>query len=162
MKPPVVVTLHLDQRKLPAEIFDRFAARAGVFRDRRQREEDAWESFGKPGRDPDKLGGVLSALANRGGWVPNLKIAQLRNHWDQVVGQGVAQHSQVVGFAEGILTIRAESTVWATQLTYLMPQLSATIRTRLRGLDISEIRVTGPHAQSFGRGRMGGGRRYSR
>ncbi|MCH4209519.1 DUF721 domain-containing protein [Bifidobacterium sp.] len=158
MTPPIATTLHLDQRKLPAEIFNRFAARAGVYRDRRQREEEAWDNFGKPGRDPDKLGGVLRVLADRGGWLPNLKIAQLRNHWDQVVGQGIAQHSQVVGFDEGILTIRTESTVWATQLTYLMPQLSATIRKRLQGLDIREIRVTGPHAGPFGRGRMRAGR----
>ncbi|MCI1219719.1 MAG: DUF721 domain-containing protein [Bifidobacterium sp.] len=162
MTPPIVLTLHLDQRKLPAETFNRFAAKSGVYRDRKKREQDAWESFGKPGRDPDRLAGVLSVLADRGGWVPNLKIAQLRNHWDQVVGQAVAQHSQVVGFEDGVLTIRTESTVWATQLTYLMPQLSATIRKRLQGLDIREIRVTGPRADSFGRGRMGAGRHYSR
>ena len=43
-------------------------------------------------------------------------------------------------------SIRAESTVWATQLTYLIPQLTDTIRRNLKGLTITEIRVTGPAA----------------
>ncbi|MDN6484942.1 MAG: DUF721 domain-containing protein [Bifidobacterium mongoliense] len=153
MTPPIVVTLHLDQRKLPAEVFQRLAARSGVFRDRKQREQDAWESFGKPGRDPDHLGSVLAAMALTGNWAPNLELAKLRNHWDQVVGGAIAMHSTVVGCDEGVLTIRAESTVWATQLTYLIPQLTHTIRERLSSLDIREIRVAGPGSQRFSGGR---------
>jgi predicted nucleic acid-binding Zn ribbon protein len=75
-----------------------------------------------------------------------MKLAQLRNHWDQVVGQAIASHSAVADFTDGVLTIRAESTVWATQLTYLIPQLTDTIRRNLKGLTIAEIRVTGPAA----------------
>ena len=73
-----------------------------------------------------------------------MKLAQLRNHWDQVVGEAIANHSAVADFTDGVLTIRAESTVWATQLTYLIPQLTDTIRRNLKGLTINEIRVTGP------------------
>ena len=65
---------------------------------------------------------------------------------DQVVGQAIASHSAVADFTDGVLTIRAESTVWATQLTYLIPQLTDTIRRNLKGLTITEIRVTGPAA----------------
>ena len=61
-------------------------------------------------------------------------------------------HSTVAGFTDGVLTIRAESAVWATQLTYMLPQLTSTIRDRLKGLDIGEIRVTGPQS-GFRRGR---------
>ena len=61
-------------------------------------------------------------------------------------GQAIASHSAVADFTDGVLTIRAESTVWATQLTYLIPQLTDTIRRNLKGLTITEIRVTGPAA----------------
>lgn len=156
MNPPIARTLHLDERKLPAEVFDRLAKHGGyVMRDRRTREENrekAWESFGKPGRDPAAFGSVLNGIASGGHWTPQLKLAQLRNHWDQVVGSGIAMHSTVAGFADGVLTIRAESAVWATQLTYMLPQLTSTIRDRLKGLDIGEIRVTGPQS-GFRRGR---------
>ena len=73
-----------------------------------------------------------------------MKISQLNNHWDQVVGPGIAQHSRVVSFRDGVLVIRAESQVWATQLTFLIPQLSATIAKKLEGLDVADIKVIGP------------------
>ncbi|MBT1162282.1 DciA family protein [Bifidobacterium sp. SO1] len=166
MKPPIERTLKLDERKLPAQVFERLAQRGGyIMRDRKTREtnrEKAWESFGKPGRDPNTLGSVMAGIANGRHWVPQLKLAQLREHWDQVVGPGIAMHSSVASLRDGVLTIRTESAVWATQLTYMIPQLTATIRERLAGLDIQEIRVTGPASGRGGyrRGAYRGRREY--
>lgn len=158
MKPPIAKQLHLDEHKLPAEVFNRLASRAGARKDWGAREESAWNNFGKPGRDPGKLGGIMSVIATDGDWTPHLKLAQLRNHWDQVVGPAIASHSVVTDFRDGVLTINTESNAWATQLTYLIPQLTTTIRQRLKGLEIREIRVTGPQSHNFRRG--AGGRRY--
>ena len=80
------------------------------------------------------MGSVTALIANNGHWIPYLKIAQLRNHWDQVVGPVIAQHSQVIGLRDGVMTIRADSAAWATQLTYLIPQLERTIKERLQGV----------------------------
>lgn len=162
MKPPIERILKLDERKLPAEVFDRLAKHGGyVMRDRKTQEENrekAWESFGKPGRDPNTLGSVLGGIAIGRHWVPQLKLAQLRDHWDQVVGPGIAMHSTVASFRDGVLTIRTESPNWATTLTYMIPELTAKIRERLAGLDIQEIRVTGPAsgATGYNRYRRGG------
>ena len=146
---PIARALQLDPRKLPAEVFGRLVTRAGYAANRAQREEEAWQNFGKPGRDPRTLGGVLDVLASEGSWTINLELAQLRSHWDQVVGSAIAQHSTVIGCAQGILTISTASPAWTTQLTFMVPQLTATIRQRLKDLDISEIRVTGPRAHGL-------------
>lgn len=146
MNPPIARQLNLDETKLPAEIFERLSRRGATLKDYRRRREEAIENFGKPGRDPAELGSVMTTIAGNGVWAANMKLAQLRNHWDQVVGQAIASHSAVADFTDGVLTIRAESTVWATQLTYLIPQLTDTIRRNLKGLTIAEIRVTGPAA----------------
>ncbi|RSX57465.1 DciA family protein [Bifidobacterium samirii] len=162
MKPPIAVTLGLDPRRLPAETFERLAEHGGyVMRDRASREErsrKAWESFGAPGRDPSAFGSVLGALADRGRWTPHLKTAQLRNHWDEIVGPAIAANTVVADFRDGVLAIRAASPVWADQLRWLLPELSATIRERLDGLDIREIRVTGPGTgyDRYRRGRRNG------
>ncbi|RBP97761.1 hypothetical protein CRD60_03915 [Bifidobacterium aemilianum] len=150
MEEPIARKLHLDPRKLPALVFNKIDERAKQVKYQEKDRELAWESFGKPGRDPKSFAGLFGSMAAQGGWVPHMKIAQLRNHWDQVVGSGIAQHSQVVSYEDGLLTIRAESQIWATQLTYMIPQLTATIRQRLEGLEIREIKVTGPHNGSFG------------
>lgn len=150
MTPPPVVLLKLDQRKLPEEVFSRFTSRVDSRRRREQRAEAAWENFGKPGRDPMSLQGVLDDIAGDRRWVPHLKVAQLRTQWNLVVGDAIAAHSQVVDYRDGILTIRTQSPVWATQLTYLIPELLVTVRERLNGLDVQDIRVTGPQS-SHGR-----------
>lgn len=144
MKPPIGYQLKMDETKLPSEVFERLSHRGAILKDRRRKREEAFENFGKPGRDPAELGNVMTTIAGNGIWAANMKLAQLRNHWDQVVGEGIAKHSAVADFTDGVLTIRAESTVWATQLTYLIPQLTDTIRNNLKGLPINEIRVTGP------------------
>ena len=120
MNPPIARQLNLDETKLPAEIFERISRRGATLKDYRRRREEAIENFGKPGRDPAELGSVMTTIAGNGVWAANMKLAQLRNHWDQVVGQAIASHSAVADFTDGVLTIRAESTVWATQLTYLI------------------------------------------
>ncbi|NMN01005.1 hypothetical protein G1C96_1587 [Bifidobacterium sp. DSM 109958] len=153
MNPPIAETLNLDQRKLPAEVFERFTHRQFTRRARAERAEKAWESFGKPGRDPSRLGSVADVLAIQGNWGPHLKLAQLEYHWDEVVGPGIAAHSRPAGYADGVLTIRTESTVWATQLTYLIPQLRSRIAERLVGLPVERVQVTGPRASTFGGGR---------
>lgn len=114
MKPPIACQLHVDETKLPAEIFERLSHRGAILKDRRRRREEAFENFGKPGRDPAELGSVMSSIAGGGVWAANMKLAQLRNHWDQVVGEAIANHSAVADFTDGVLTIRAESTVWAS------------------------------------------------
>lgn len=149
MKPPVNVILHLDPRKLPEEVFTRLNARTARWKDRAEREQAAWENFGKSGRDPGRLGVTLTAIAEQGKWTPHLKVAQLRTHWDQVVGPGIAAHSQVADLKDGVLVIHTESGAWATQLTYMIPTLTATIRERLKGLDVREVKVTGPQSARF-------------
>ncbi len=88
----------------------------------------------------------MTTIAGNGVWTANMKLAQLRNHWDQVVGQAIASHSAVADFTDGVLTIRAEihGLGHAADLPY--PQLTDTIRRNLKGLTIAEIRVTGPAA----------------
>ena len=52
----------------------------------------------------------------------------------------------MIALRDGVLTIGTESQVWATQLTYLIPQLEDTIRRNLEGLTVERIRVVGPAA----------------
>lgn len=146
-KPPICELLNLDQRKLPAEVFDRISDRAGRLKEREERARKAWESFGKPGRDPETVGSLFNLLASNGAWIPHLKMAQMRDHWDQVVGVENAKHSYPASLRDGVLTIRCDSPAWTTTLSYMTPLLTDTIRRKLEGLTINEVRVTGPQSQ---------------
>ena len=75
-----------------------------------------------------------------------MKLATLRNDWASIVGDVIARNTTVGSLSNGVLTIHAKSPSWTTQLTFLIPELQKTIREKLDGLDIREIRVTGPQA----------------
>ena len=157
---PICETLHLDQRKLPAEVFERISRRAGRAKEREEKARKAWESFGKPGREPQKVGSIFEMIAVQGKWTKHLKIAQMQNHWADVVGPENAQHSYPSSLRDGVLTIRCESPAWTTTVTYMTPMLTTVIRKKLEGLTIDEVRVTGPQQQGYGRGRMTRRTRY--
>ena len=76
--PPICETLHLDQRKLPAEVFERISRRAGRYKEREERARQAWENFGKPGRDPQTVGNIFNVIATQGSWTPHLKSRRCR------------------------------------------------------------------------------------
>ena len=61
---------------------------------------------------------------------------------------------------DGVLTIRCDSPAWTTTLSYMTPLLTDTIRRKLEGLTINEVRVTGPQSQGFSRGRISRKIRY--
>ena len=132
-EPPIAVTLKLDERALPAEEFEHVSARAGLIAERRVKREEALENFGKPGRD-------------EAGWVPHMKLAQLRHDWASIVGDVIARNTWVGAIDNGVLTIHAKSPSWTTQLTFMLPELREKVLERLNGLDIRDIRVTGPQA----------------
>ncbi|PWG60367.1 DUF721 domain-containing protein [Bifidobacterium catulorum] len=149
---PIAERLRLDPRKLETAVFERYTNRAAGIAKRRERSRQAWLNFGKPGRDPSPFGAVVAGIAEEGNWKPHLMIAQLGRHWDQVVGSGIAQHSRVASYRDGVLTIRAESTIWATQLTYMIPQMQRKIAERLPGMPLDRIIVTGPRSGTFKHG----------
>lgn len=148
MTPPVPCRVRFDRNRLARRVFSGIISRADVMRDRESREEAAWESFGKPHRDPSSLGGVLTGMAREDGWGPHLQMAHLRRDWADVVGAAVASHTQVLGIEDGVLTIRAESPVWATQLTFMTTQIRETIRGKLPEAGIRDVVVIGPRPAS--------------
>ena len=56
-------------------------------------------------------------------------------------------------YADTVLTVRADSTAWATQLRYLAPQLVAMLNEQLGDGTITRIKVLGPDAPSWKKGR---------
>lgn len=144
--PPVCDILKLDQRKLPAEVFERVSHRAGLLKERERKARLAWENFGKPGRDPQKVGNIFGLIATQGKWTPHLKIAQMQNHWDQVVGRENAMHTYPVSLRDGILTIRCDSPAWTTTMNYMIPELTRIIRRKTRRTDHQRGAGDGPTA----------------
>lgn len=104
------------------------------------------------GRDPKLLGEQLDQFLVERGWVVDVAVGAVIGRWPEIVGPEIAQHCSPVDFSDAVLTVRADSTSWATQLRLLSSSLLARLSEEVGEGTVSEIRVVGPGAPSWSRG----------
>ena len=102
--------------------------------------------------DPEKLSNILNDLVTTRDWKKGIAEGTLFTKWREIVGNEIADHCEPITLFEGRLTIKAESTSWATQLRLITPELLKNIRSRSEGALVDELTVIGPNAPSWKRG----------
>lgn len=115
------------------------------------RKEGASVPFGE-GRDPHGLGAIIDGLTNRMGWDSPLAQSELLDSWAEIAGEETAEHSTPTAIEEGVLTVRCDSTAWATQLRLMRSQITTQIAIRYPGAGVTSVRFEGPNAPSWKRG----------
>ena len=100
-------------------------------------------------RDPQPLGRAVDDLVAQQGWQDETAVAVLMGQWEQIVGTDLAEHVQPTSFADGELTVAAESTTWATQVRLLLPDLHRAIDANVGPGVVTRIRIQGPQAPSW-------------
>ena len=119
---------------------------------RRRPQAGAFSSSGRDGRDPSLLGDQMDRLLVDRGWKVDVAVGSVMGRWPQIVGPDVAAHSTPVTFADGILTVRADSTAWATQLRLMSSSILGRLEAEVGKEAVTELRVNGPGAPSWSRG----------
>jgi predicted nucleic acid-binding Zn ribbon protein len=107
---------------------------------------------GRDGRDPSLLGDQMDRLLIDRGWNIDVAIGSVMGRWPAIVGTEVAAHCTPVTFNDGVLTVRAESTAWATQLRLMSSSILGRLETEVGKDAVTELRVKGPGAPSWTRG----------
>ncbi|MDR1790762.1 MAG: DciA family protein [Propionibacteriaceae bacterium] len=96
---------------------------------------------------------VLTAVAFEEGWDEQLSVRALLSDWAALVGPANAEHSKPEAYADGVLTVRAESTAWATSLRQIAHQLVAILNDKLGQGSVTRVEVLGPKAPSWKHGK---------
>jgi predicted nucleic acid-binding Zn ribbon protein len=134
------------------QVFGDAGTRSATARKRAaKKKEGASVPFGT-GRDPHGLGDVIDGLASKMGWTSPLARSELLVSWPEIVGAETAEHATPTGIEEGVLTVRCDSTAWATQLRLMRGQITTTIAQRYPSAGIESVRFEGPNAPSWKRG----------
>lgn len=144
---PEHVAVYLRLRRL----FGDGAARATAARRRKAGTQGRSVPF-SDGRDPLGLGEVIDSMTLKLGWSSPLAKAELLVQWPSIVGAETAEHAVPVGVQEGVLTVRCDSTAWATQLRLMKVQVTTEIARRYPEAGIESVRFDGPNAPSWKRG----------
>ena len=104
-------------------------------------------------RDPKLLADAVERLVETKGGRTEINVHTLLARWALLVGATNAAHSHPEGYADTVLTVRTDSTAWATQLRYMAPQLVAMLNEQLGDGTVTRIAVLGPDAPSWKKGR---------
>ena len=81
-----------------------------------------------------------------------MAVGGVIGRWDQVVGPDLAAHCTAEVFDAGVLTVRADSTAWATQVRLLAPAVLRHLGEELGEGVVDRLVVRGPAAPSWHRG----------
>jgi predicted nucleic acid-binding Zn ribbon protein len=120
---------------------------------RRRRAGAGGEAGGRrDGRDFALIGDQVESIVVERGWDVDVAAGSVMGRWPQIVGSEVAAHTAPVTFEDGVLTVRCDSTAWATQLRLMQSQLLGRITEDIGVGVVLELRIVGPSAPSWSRG----------
>lgn len=112
----------------------------------------SWSGPGSDRRDPQSLGAATRDVARIRGWSVRVAEGAIFGQWSSVVGWHIADHARPTGLRDGVLSVSAESTAWATQLRIVQAQLIAKIAAAVGNGVVTALKITGPTAPSWRKG----------
>lgn len=107
---------------------------------------------GPDGRDPQPVASSIDRLVAERGWQTPVAVGGVMGRWDQIVGPEVGAHCTAETFEDGVLTVRTDSTAWATQVRLLAPTVLRRLAEELGPGVVDRLVVRGPSAPSWRRG----------
>ncbi|MGO0575811.1 DUF721 domain-containing protein [Ornithinimicrobium panacihumi] len=113
-------------------------------------------------REPNPVGREIDRLVSSRGWAGEVQVGAVIGRWPAIVGEHVAAHVEVVAFEGTVLTVRAASTAWATQMRLLQSTVLGKIEDEVGAGVVTEIIVHGPAGPSWRRGPLSSGGRGPR
>jgi predicted nucleic acid-binding Zn ribbon protein len=105
-------------------------------------------------RDPQPLGRAVERLVAERGWETEVAVGGVIGRWDLIVGAEVAAHCAPETYADTVLTVRADSTAWATQVRLLAPALVARLNAECGDGSVTRVHVLGPGRPSWRKGAL--------
>jgi predicted nucleic acid-binding Zn ribbon protein len=94
--------------------------------------------------DPQRLAQAIGGLLDSRGWQQRAAVGSVFGRWAEIVGADLAAHTAPGAFADGELTVTADSTAWATQVRLLAPQLLRRLAAELGDGTVRRVKVRGP------------------
>lgn len=113
-------------------------------------------------REPNLVGREIDRLVASRGWDSEVQVGAVIGRWAAIVGEQVAAHVEVVAFEGTVLTVRAASTSWATQMRLLQSTVLARIDEEVGAGVVTQIVVHGPGGPSWRKGPLSSGGRGPR
>jgi predicted nucleic acid-binding Zn ribbon protein len=130
------------------------SGQAGSRFGRRRPADTSRSGAGPDDRDPQLLASSVERLGTERGWQVPLAVAGVTARWAEIVGPELATHCVPDTYTDGSLTVRADSTAWATQVRLLASTLVRRLNDELGASTVTRITVLGPSGPSWRKGKF--------
>jgi len=94
----------------------------------------------------------VQAFLSRMGWTEHIEVASVTARWRDVIGDQIADHCDPVSFDDGVLTLRASSSAWATQMHLMSGQVRHRLNEEFGREVVKELRFLGPSDKNWIKG----------
>lgn len=111
----------------------------------------------RTGRDPLLVGDEVDRLVASRGWDAEVQVGSVVGRWPAIVGEQVARNVEVIAFEGTVLTVRARSSAWATQMRLLQSSVLARIEAQVGTGVVTDIQVQGPAGPHWRKGPLSSG-----
>jgi len=111
-----------------------------------------WSGPGPDNRDPQPFASAAGDVAKKQGWSARVAEGAVFGRWPTVVGQDVSEHAIPTALHDGVLSVSAESTAWATQLRIIQSRVLAKIAAEVGDGVVTSLKITGPAGPSWRKG----------
>jgi predicted nucleic acid-binding Zn ribbon protein len=102
--------------------------------------------------EPELLGETMARLLVDKGWDAPAAAVGVTQRWGEIAGADLADHCKPDKFEDGVLSLVAESTAWATQVRLLVPALHRRMEAVIGKGVVTRIEVRGPTRPDWRRG----------
>lgn len=92
--------------------------------------------------DSSRIADLLQRFLRHSPLAEGLERQQALEIWPEVVGEGIAAHSEAISLEGGVLHVRVDGSVWAQELTMLQTEIKAGFARRLGKGSVTDIRFT--------------------
>ena len=95
--------------------------------------------------DPQPLNAAIGGLIDARGWREAAAVGSVFGRWAEIVGPELAEHTRPESLTDGELTVTADSTAWATEVTAPRRRVSCTgsIAEARRPRSVQRVQVRG-------------------
>jgi predicted nucleic acid-binding Zn ribbon protein len=107
---------------------------------------------GPDARDPQLFGETVGRIIGERGWTTEVAVGGVMGRWAEIVGDEIAAHVAPETFEAGVLSVRADSTAWATQVRLLTPTLLRRLAEELGEGVVERVTVGGPTGPTWKKG----------
>lgn len=140
----------MSKRDLAKDLF--ISYKTGFIRKPRGEKDNLNREVNLKPNDPQLISEVLKNLIQDREWQSGIAEGNLFANWKDIVGAEIAEHTEPIAILEGVLTIRAASTAWATQLNLISNNLLGSLQASAPGALVEKLSIIGPQGPSWKRG----------